>query len=124
MTQIRTDILDDFTLAALPRGRRSRSYYLGSGLHVVVLPDGRRKFVVYDRTAGREGWMKSRPHLIGCWPTISLKKAREYAAGYQQQRKTRRRSTAESTTMQPCKAVLLQDALHPPWTPEDDHNED
>jgi len=120
MTQIRTDIADDAAIAALPAQRRRKEYYLGNGLHLVVTAVGVRQFVVYGRAVTAEGWVKSKPHVIGYWPTIGLKKAREYAAHYRARQAVSATlpCTPRSAT-RPCEPVLLQDTLQLPWSPKD-----
>jgi hypothetical protein len=125
MTQIRTDITDDAGVAGLPAGKRSQTYYLGRGLHAVVTPSGKRKFIVYVQATAPVGWPRSKKRLIGYWPTVSLKKARELAGAYRiEAAKTCRMPPPPAETLTACEPILLQDTLHPPWTPEDALNED
>lgn len=123
--KIRTDITDDAALAALTCGQRSATYYLGRGLHVVVTPGGKRKFIVWVQALAAVGWPRSKKRVIGYWPTVSLEKAHELAVAYRiEAAKACRLSLPSVVAAPPCTPILLQDALHPPWTPEDDHNED
>lgn len=123
MTQIRTDITDDAGVAGLPAGKRSQTYYLGRGLHAVVTPSGKRKFIVYVQATAPVGWPRSKKRLIGYWPTVSLKKARELAVAYRAEA-AKTCWTAPPKSVPTYKPILLQDTLHPPWTPEDTTNED
>lgn len=123
--KIRTDITDDAALAALTCGQRSATYYLGRGLHVVVTPGGKRKFIVWVQALAAVGWPRSKKRVIGYWPTVSLEKAHELAVAYRiEAAKTCRMPPPPAETLTACEPILLQDTLHPPWTPEDALNED
>ena len=117
MSRIRLDITTDAHIAALPNAKRSREYFLGSGLCLVTMKNGKRKFVVYARAVTIAGWVKSKPHLIGYWPTVGIAAARTFAREY------RALATQQSKLVEvqrvpvsrPCNPITLQDALHTPW---------
>lgn len=115
MTSIRTDITDDAGIAALPTARRSVEYFLGDGLYLAVTPKGARKFIAYIPIAKNEGWIKSKPRVVGHWPTMSVAKARELAKQHRTKavkQIKRRRMAIPDREYSP---VTLQDALQPPW---------
>ena len=69
-------------IANLPVKSRRVNYYLGRGLAVVVVPDGKRYFTVYATITNKEGWRKQVQRSLGYWPRLGLEEARRQAIHY------------------------------------------
>lgn len=69
-------------IANLPVKSRRVNYYLGQGLAIIVIPDGRRYFTVYAAITASEGWRKEVQRSLGYWPRLGLEEARRQALHY------------------------------------------